>query len=63
MIMVVIDNINDKLIGDKVVCEARQVNGPKVINKSGRHKAQRVTLKDNVECIIIKKAKFITRNP
>lgn len=59
--MQTLKNVNDKLIGDKVVCEARQVSKPSIINKSGRHKAQRITLKDNVECIIIKKAKFVGR--
>lgn len=61
--MATIYNENDVLIGDKVVCEARQIPKSKVINKSGRHKANRVTLKDNVKCIIIKKAKFVSRNP
>ena len=61
--MVTLENEKDELIGDKIVCEARKVIGPDVINKSGRHKSQRVTLKDNVRCIIIKKAKFSGRNP
>lgn len=61
--MTVLDGVNDGIIGDKVVCEARKVIGPDVINKSGRHKANRVTLKDNVRCTIIKKAKFVSRNP
>lgn len=57
------ENEGDTLIGYKIVCEARKINGPDIINKSGRHKAQRVTLKDNAKCIIIKKAKFVSRNP
>ena len=61
--MTTLDNEEDKLIGDKIVCEARKVIGPDLINKSGRHKSQRVTLKDNARCIIIKKARFIGRNP
>lgn len=54
---------NDVIVGDKIVCEARQVQGPQKINKTGRHKSQRVTLKDNAKCTIIKKAKFVSRNP
>ena len=61
--MTTLKDENDELIGDKIVCEARQVIGPKVINKSGRHKSQRVTLKDNVKCTIVKKARFVSRNP
>ena len=53
----------DTLKGNKIVCEARKMEGPKTINKSGRHKAQRVTLKDNAECTIVKKARFVSRNP
>ncbi len=56
-------NENDTIMGDKIICEARQVNGPQKINKTGRHKAQRVTLKDNAKCTIIKKARFVSRNP
>lgn len=40
----------DELVGDKIVCEARQIKGLKVINKTGRHKAQRIVLKDNAKC-------------
>lgn len=61
--MTVYTNENDTIIGNKIVCEARQVKGPQPINKTGRHKAQRITLKDNAKCTIIKKARFISRNP
>ena len=61
--MAILTNEGDILKGDKIVCESRRVEGPKKINKSGRHKAQRVILKDNAECILIKKARFISRNP
>ena len=33
--------------GDKIICEARQIKGHKIINKTGRHKTQRIILKDN----------------
>ncbi|WP_406533436.1 hypothetical protein [Methanobrevibacter sp.] len=61
--MTTLYELNDKLKGDKIVCEARYVDKPKVISNSGRHKIQRVTLKDNVTCTVIKKARFVTRNP
>jgi acyl-CoA synthetase (NDP forming) len=49
----------DTLKGDKIVAEARKISNPVVIVKSGRHKAQRVILKDNALCRIAKKYKFI----
>lgn len=51
--------IGDRLIGDTLVCEARQIRTKPPINKSARHKAQRVVLKDNAEATIVKKARFI----
>lgn len=56
-------NEGDSIIGNKIVCEARKIEDSKTINKSGRHKAQRVVLKDNAKCTIIKKAKFVSRTP
>ena len=49
----------DTLKGDKIVAEARKISDPVVIVKSGRHKSQRVILKDNALCRIAKKYKFI----
>ena len=40
--------------GNRIVCEARKISKIQLINKSGQHKAQRITLKDNAECIIVK---------
>jgi hypothetical protein len=45
--------------GDTIVGEARKISDVRVIVKSGRHKAQRVILKDNAMCRIAKKYKFI----
>ena len=45
--------------GETIVGEARKISDVRVIVKSGRHKAQRVILKDNAECIIAKQYKFI----
>ena len=49
----------DTLKGDKIVAEARKISDPVIIVKSGRHKAQRVILKDNALCRIAKKYKFL----
>lgn len=51
--------IGDRLVGDNLVCEARQIRIKPPINKSAIHKAQRVVLKDNAEATIVKKARFI----
>ncbi len=53
--------IGDRLIGDTIICEARQIKAKPPINKSARHKAQRIVLKDNAEATITKKARFIKR--
>jgi len=45
--------------GETIVGEARKITDIQVIVKSGRHKAQRVILKDNAECTIAKQYKFI----
>lgn len=57
--MTTLSNVGDELIGDKVICESRQIKNKTVINKTGRHKAQSVILKDNVKCRILKKARFL----
>ncbi|MDI6724832.1 MAG: hypothetical protein QMD61_09340 [Methanobacterium sp.] len=45
--------------GDRVIGEARRISDVRVIVKSGKHKAQRVILKDNAMCMVDKKLKFI----
>ncbi len=45
--------------GETIVGEARKISDVRVIVKSGRHKAQRVILKDNAKCTIAKQYKFI----
>lgn len=44
--------------GDRIIAEARKISDVRVIVKSGRHKAQRITLKDNAMCYIDKKTKI-----
>jgi hypothetical protein len=45
--------------GEVLVAEARKISKPRIIVKTGRHKAQRVILKDNASCRIAKKYKFV----
>jgi len=45
--------------GDRIIGEARKISDLQVIVKSGRHKTQRIILRDNVMCLIDKKLKFI----
>jgi hypothetical protein len=49
----------DTIKGDRIIGEARKISDVKVIVKSGRHKAQRITLRDNAMCLIDKKLKII----
>jgi len=52
-------DIGDKIKSYKILCEARQINNPRVISKTGRHKAQRTVLKDNAEATILMKVKYL----
>jgi hypothetical protein len=45
--------------GAKIVGEAGKITDPVTITKTGRHKSQRIILKDNAMCRIAKKYKFI----
>lgn len=47
----------DGIKGDRIRCESRQTGHIRIINKSGRHKAQSLILKDNCLCVIEKKLK------
>ena len=51
--------IGDKLKGYKILCEARQIKQPRIIPKTGRHKAQRTILKDKAEATILAKVKYL----
>ncbi len=50
--------IGDTIHGSKIYVESRKVDGPRVIVKTGRHKAQSLTLIDNAKAVIIKKLKY-----
>lgn len=48
----------DIIKGDRIIGEARRISDIKVIAKTGRHKAQRIILRDNAMCYIDKKLKY-----
>lgn len=50
--------IGDAIHGSKIYVEASKVDGPRVIVKTGRHKAQSLTLIDNAKAVIVKKLKY-----
>ena len=49
----------DALHGAKIYAEARKVLRPSVIVKSGRHRAQSITLIENAEAVILQKLRWI----
>jgi hypothetical protein len=51
--------IGDTLVGSKIYAEARKVDGPRVIVKTGRHRAQSITLVENAKAVIIKKLRYV----
>lgn len=53
--------VGDSIHGYRIRAEARKVSDPKVIAKSGRHKAQRVILTENAEAIIERKLGWIPK--
>jgi len=50
--------IGDAIHDSKIYVEAKKVDGPRVIVKTGRHKAQSLKLIDNAKAVIIKKLKY-----
>jgi len=51
----------DAIIGSSIIAEARKIYTPRIINKSGKHKTQRIVLKDNVKCVIDKELRYIPK--
>jgi hypothetical protein len=49
----------DIIKGDRIIGEARKISDIQVIAKTGRHKAQRIILRDNAMCYIDKKLKYM----
>lgn len=53
--------VGDSIHGYRIRAEARKVSDPKVIAKTGRHKAQRLILTENAEAIIERKLVWIPK--
>ncbi|MFB3763625.1 MAG: hypothetical protein ACE14P_00085 [Methanotrichaceae archaeon] len=51
--------MGDTLHGSKIYAESRKVDGPRVIVKTGRHRAQSITLIENAKAIIVRKLKYV----
>ena len=49
----------DIIKGHRIIGEARRISEVQVIVKSGRHKAQRIILRDNAMCLTDKKLKYL----
>ncbi|MGB4651794.1 hypothetical protein [Methanothrix sp.] len=49
----------DSIQGYRIRAEARKISDPRVIAKTGRHKAQRIILTENAEAIIERKLGWI----
>ena len=52
----------DRIKGEKIYCKARKVNPLKPSPKTGRHKIQRMMLRNNAECVIEKETKHHTKD-
>lgn len=53
----------DTLHGYRIRAEAHKVRDPRIIAKSGRHKAQRIILTENAEVVIERKLGWINERP
>lgn len=53
----------DDLDGQRIIAEARKISDPIVILKSGRHKAQRIMLAENVLAIFLLAISFLPKPP
>ena len=54
--------IGDTLQGSRIYAESRKVDGPRVIVKTGRHRAQSITLIENAKAVIVKKLKYVYKD-
>ena len=50
--MTTLFDVGDALRGNRIRITARRISQPIVVNQSGRHKAIRVTARDNAHCVI-----------
>ncbi len=49
---ITVTEIGDRLIGDRVVIEARRFSNQTSISRTGRHRAYRITANHGVTCVI-----------
>jgi len=49
----------DKLIGERIIVQAREISKPRVINNSGTHKAQQVIARNNAIAILDRPKRLI----
>jgi hypothetical protein len=54
--------MGDTLHGPRIYAEAKKVDGPRVILKTGRYRAQSITLIENAKAIIVKKLKYVHKD-
>lgn len=41
------EEVGDSIIGERIICEARVVSKPILIHRTGKHRAQRLSLTGN----------------
>ena len=58
--MATYSEIGDRIIGDTIICEARQIRKKPPVHKSNRHKIQKIVLKDNANATILKRSRFLS---
>jgi hypothetical protein len=51
----------DSIHGYRIRAEARKVSDPRIIAKTGRHKAQRIILTENAEAVIERKLGWVPK--
>ena len=51
--------VGDAIKGDIISAEARNVSKPRIMARTGRHKAQLIILRENAFCAIEKKLRFL----
>ncbi|OPY23741.1 MAG: hypothetical protein A4E27_01413 [Methanobacterium sp. PtaU1.Bin242] len=49
----------DTIKGARIIGIARKISKPVLIPQSGRHKAQKIVLRDNAVCRIIKEREYV----
>lgn len=45
-------NVGDKLIGERITVQARDISKPVILNRSGKHKAQKVIARNDAIAVL-----------